>query len=352
MDASLLLEYLDRLMPFDVQEERDISGIVVRGKNEIGKICICLEVESVLEKIEKEHPDAVICHHPPHYGKAKYPLLKDFLSEFAVQERWIIACHTNADFCANGFVDDLCRKIGVTNLRPIVPRGVGRRLKVIIFVPEEYTSSILERMSKVGGGKIGFYDTCSFRVSGKGTFFATEAAYPKIGQKGKLESISEVRLEFEIAEDLLDRVITEVLEVHPYEEPVIEVYPFRRYPKGCGLGRVGNVLGSTNVSEFFTSVKEVFDSTRLLHKAKEEAKSIAVCPGSGAKIIEILKHSEVDVFITSDVGYHDLQTAIKKEISVIELNHDQAEEVFVDWLSEKLTKLTEKKGVKVVRLYK
>ncbi len=352
MDANLLLEYLDRLMPFDVQEEWDSSGIVVRGKNNVEKVCVCLEVESVLEKIEKESPDAVICHHPPHYRKEKYPLLKNFLSKFAEQERWIIACHTNADFCPNGFVDDLCRKIGIEKTRPVVPKGVGKRYKVVIFVPEEYTSSILEKMSNAGGGKIGFYNSCSFRVPGKGTFFATEPASPKVGHKGKLETISEVRLEFEIAEEFLDQVITEVLDAHPYEEPVLEVYPFKRYAKGCGLGRIGSISDIIDIFKFLTSVKKVFHSARLIHEAKNEVKSIAVCPGSGARIVEIFKPSEVDVFITSDVGYHDLETAIKKGISIIEVNHDQIEEIFVDWLSEKLAMLTEKQGVKIVRLYK
>lgn len=352
MDAKLLLTYLDRLMPFDSQEEWDRSGVVIKGKSDIRKIGICLEVEKVIDQIQSENPDAIICHHPPHYRKEKYPLKKDVLTELAEKEKWVIACHTNADFCRNGFVDEICNVIGIVNLWPIIPKGIKKRLKVVVFVPEDYVNRIVEKLSELGAGRIRFYDACSFRAPGYGTFYAVEEAEPRIGKKENLESISEVRLEFEISESLLEQVLKKVSEIHPYEEPVFETYPFLRYPKGFGLGRIGNVSTRKSLKGFFDDVKKVLSSANLLYKAKDDVKVVAICPGSGARLIENLQPYDVDVFITSDVGYHDLQNAAKKGITIIEVDHDEAEEFFVSWLSKKLEKRTEFSGVKIVRLYK
>ena len=45
---------------------------------------------------------------------------------------------------------------------------------------------------EAGAGVIGQYRECSFRLSGTGTFFGSDATNPTVGQKGRREDVSEL----------------------------------------------------------------------------------------------------------------------------------------------------------------
>jgi hypothetical protein len=57
------------------------------------------------------------------------------------------------------------------------------------------TAKVLAALHKAGAGMIGNYHSCSFRVSGTGTFLPMEEANPSIGSKGQLEEVHENRIE-------------------------------------------------------------------------------------------------------------------------------------------------------------
>ena len=57
-----------------------------------------------------------------------------------------------------------------------------------------------------GAGVIGDYRECSFAIPGEGTFFGTEATDPAVGQKGRRETVAELRLEFVCPADRLAAV--------------------------------------------------------------------------------------------------------------------------------------------------
>ena len=58
-----------------------------------------------------------------------------------------------------------------------------------------------------------------------GTFKPTNEANPYIGQNNNLEFVYQEKLEVVCDVKLVKKVITNLREVHPYEEPAIDIIP-------------------------------------------------------------------------------------------------------------------------------
>ena len=79
-----------------------------------------------------------------------------------------------------------------------------------------------------------------------------------------------------------------------------------------------------------------------LHKnIKRKINKIAVCGGSGSFLIEDAISSGADVYITSDIKYHDFFKADNK-IIIIDIGHYESEkytkELILNYLNEKIPK--------------
>lgn len=59
----------------------------------------------------------------------------------------------------------------------------------------------------------------------RGCWRPVEGSDPYLGEVGRLEVADEVRIEFAVREEDLGRVVARIAEVHPYEEPAIDVIP-------------------------------------------------------------------------------------------------------------------------------
>lgn len=109
--------------------------------------------------------------------------------------------------------------------------------KLVVFVPQNLADEMRELLGKMGAGRIGNYDYASFSVLGTGRFRPLEGAHPTIGKIGNIDSVSEERIETVVSEEQLESVVAEVRKSHPYEEPVIDVYPLLAPPYHGGEGR-------------------------------------------------------------------------------------------------------------------
>src|SRR5207248_11315845 len=103
--------------------------------------------------------------------------------------------HTALDNTAGGINDLLARRLGLEEVRPLRRREGARQCKIVVFVPDKDLAKVSDALFTAGAGEIGQYRECSYRLSGTGTFFGTEATNPTVGQKGKREEVGEWRLE-------------------------------------------------------------------------------------------------------------------------------------------------------------
>jgi hypothetical protein len=106
-----------------------------------------------------------------------------------------------------------------------------KRIKIVIFVPETHADIIRETLGNAGGGVIGNYSHVTFSTKGIGRFTPTEGAHPAIGQVGVPEAVAEEKIESVVDREHLESVMKALLEVHPYEEPAIDIYPIEEYDR-------------------------------------------------------------------------------------------------------------------------
>ena len=101
------------------------------------------------------------------------------------------------------------------------------------------------------------------------------------------------------------------------------------------------MIGERNI-EFKNLLKEImkyFNVKSLRHTniIKRKINKIAVCGGSGSFLIDDAISKGADVFITSDIKYHDFFKADNK-IIIIDIGHYEGEQFTKDLIYEYLSK--------------
>lgn len=96
--------------------------------------------------------------------------------------------------------------------------------KLEFYVPEQSLESVKQAVFATGAGKIGNYDSCCWQTQGKGQFRPLSGSEPFIGQKGKVETVAEYKVELVVEKRFLDQAIAALKKSHPYEEPAYSIY--------------------------------------------------------------------------------------------------------------------------------
>lgn len=99
------------------------------------------------------------------------------------------------------------------------------RVKIIVTIPIEDVGKVRNVICEAGAGIIGNYTHCSMSTKCIGTFKPTDEANPYIGEKNNLEFVEEEKLEVVCDVNIVKDVISKLREVHPYEEPAIDIIP-------------------------------------------------------------------------------------------------------------------------------
>ena len=99
------------------------------------------------------------------------------------------------------------------------------RVKIIVTIPIENVEEVRNAICEAGAGVIGNYTHCCMTTKCIGTFKPNDNANPYIGENNKLEFVEEEKLEVVCDVDIVKKVISKLREVHPYEEPAIDIIP-------------------------------------------------------------------------------------------------------------------------------
>lgn len=170
------------------------------------------------------------------------------------------------------------------------------RKKIVVFVPEKFADKILMMLSESGAGLIGNYSMCSFRTTGIGTFKPNEKAKPFSGIKKNLSYENEIALEMEFGNESLNKVIDGLLKVHPYDEPVYEIYNFKKRDKTVA----GSIVNFKKNIRLINLIKLFGKNNTELKGCKPEVsvKRIASIAGDfSKKIIESAEFAGCDAVI-------------------------------------------------------
>ena len=99
------------------------------------------------------------------------------------------------------------------------------RVKIIVTIPIENVEEVRNAICEAGAGIIGNYTYCSMSTKCIGTLKPNDNANPYIGENNKLEFVEEEKLEVVCDVDNVKKVISNLRQVHPYEEPAIDIIP-------------------------------------------------------------------------------------------------------------------------------
>ena len=332
MIVGQLIKYLEKWAPPGIGWERDNVGLQVgSGGTKIKNILLSLELNNkVLSEAIKKNCNFIFTHHPLIFKPLKrIDLDKDPKSQLikkAIEHNIsVFTAHTNLDYTKDGVNFELARTLGLKNIN-FLKNHEANQYKLVVFVPENYLDKVSQAIFNAGGGIIGEYSKCSYRLKGEGTFEGSEDTNPAVGKKQKLETVDEVRLEVLIDAWKLNSVLKSMISVHPYEEPAYDVYVLKNKNVNYGEGTIGEFEKSMTRKDFFDHVSGKLKAKNFRYaKGKNNTiKKVAVCGGSGADLLNTAISAGADAFITADVKYHTFQDAEDK-ILLIDAGHYETE---------------------------
>ena len=89
---------------------------------------------------------------------------------------------------------------------------------IAFYVPQQAIEPVISAMFSKGAGHIGDYNSCAWRVLGKGQFKPLVGSNPHIGSQGVIEQVDEYKVELVCEKRFLHSVVSALKEAHPYEE--------------------------------------------------------------------------------------------------------------------------------------
>jgi len=350
-----IINYLETIAPPFLQEDYDNAGLLTGNKNEkcTGAI-ISLDVteEVVKEAIEKKC-NLIIAHHPIIFKGLKKINGNNYVERIIISaiknDIAIYAIHTNLDNILDGVNGKIAEKLSLTKTKILLQKE-SQLKKLITFAPEGMAKKIQEALFAAGAGHIGKYSECSFITKGNSTFKAEEGANPTVGKIGVREEGAELKMEFIFQSYKEQQIITAMKDAHEYEEVAYDILPLGNYLSDCGSGLIGELEEGVNEESFLSELKEIFNLSIIKHTALsgKKIKKIAVCGGAGSFLINAAKEAGADIFITSDIKYHEFFDA-EGAIVLADIGHYESEQFTIgllfDILKEKFPNFALQKTV-------
>ena len=100
-------------------------------------------------------------------------------------------------------------------------------VKFEFYVPETHLNEIKDAVFTAGAGTIGDYDCCCWETAGTGQFRPCAGSDPYLGEEGRIEFVTEIKVEMVCKEELIDKVIKVLKKTHPYETPAYQYWAIK-----------------------------------------------------------------------------------------------------------------------------
>lgn len=338
-----VISYLERLAPPAYQESYDNATLICGDRNEglKGVVCTLDCTEAVVDEAIHLGANLIVAHHPIVFKGLKSLTGRNYVERTVIKaiknDIAIFAIHTNLDHVASGVNKRICDRLGLTQTKILQPKKQVLS-KLEFFVPVDKKGEVLDAVFAAGAGQIGEYEDCSFQLEGMGTFTPTDNATPYSGKPGIPQFEKEIRIEVILPSYLSNKVIHEMKNAHPYEEVAYYLTSLENENQKVGAGMIGMLPKSMNSGEFLDYVKEKMNLRIIKHTNLLPGKiaKVAVCGGAGIFLLPDAKRAGADVFITSDVKYHEFFDA-EDQLILCDIGHYESEIFTKELLGELLS---------------
>lgn len=347
MKLKQIVSALELWAPLKLQEDYDNSGLLVGDLNDdIFSALVTLDcTEDVVDEAISTGAQLIIAHHPIIFRGLKSFTGKNYVQRTVMKairnNIALYAIHTNLDHIDTGVNKHLCDLLGVLNPRILQPKS-NLLEKLVVFVPRAQAEDVRSALFDAGAGAIGNYDECSFNTSGEGTFRPGTEANPTLGTHLQRHTEEEVKVEVVLRSDQVPQVLRAMKASHPYEEVAYDRIRLQNETAHIGAGMIGSLAAPMPWPVFFDMLKSVLSAEVIKHTAypEKQVEQVAVCGGAGFFLLNEARRSGADVFITSDIKYHEFFDA--EGIVLADVGHWESEhrtkELIVRYLNEKFPK--------------
>lgn len=339
-----IINAIEELSPLAYAEDFDNAGLLVgNSNNEVSGILVTLDtLENVVDEAIEKNCNLIVSFHPIIFSGLKKITGSNYVERVvlkAIQNNIsIFAVHTALDNCFKGVNSELCEILGLKNTKILIPQK-GTIKKLVTFVPENSAEKVREALFDAGAGTIGNYSNCSFNTKGTGTFKGNENSKPVVGEIGKTRFEPEISIGVTYPKHRENFILKSLFENHPYEEVAYEITTLENKNQQIGMGMIGELSIPVDETNFLNFVKEKMNVSCIRHSELlgKKIKKVAVLGGSGAFAIEHAIKAGADIYITSDIKYHEFYKAESK-IVIADIGHYESEQFTKSLLVRYLTK--------------
>lgn len=344
MHIKDIVQTLESLAPPSLQEAYDNAGLLTGSPHmKVKKVLISLDITpEVMQEAIETGSNLIITHHPLVFKSLKKliggNLVEDMLIKAIKHDIALYAIHTNLDNVWNGVNGKLAEIIGLHDPKILAPKP-NLLKKLVVFCPQSHADKVRQAMLDAGAGHIGNYSHCSFGAEGFGSFKALEGAHPYVGDVGQIHFEAEMRIETVVPQFLLTKVLSNMLQAHPYEEVAYDIYPLENNSLQVGSGMIGSIEKPMEATAFLQHLKKQLGARQIRHGILTDNKvsKVALCGGSGSFLMDDAFRQGADIFITADLKYHDFFRFQGKMI-LVDAGHYETEQFSKDLLFEYLSK--------------
>uniref|UniRef100_UPI0040480B3A Nif3-like dinuclear metal center hexameric protein n=1 Tax=Algoriphagus sp. TaxID=1872435 RepID=UPI0040480B3A len=338
-----ILSFLDRLAPPAYQEPYDNATLICGDRNwELtGVLCTLDCTEAVVEEAIQQGANLIVAHHPIVFKGLKSITGKTYVERTiikAIQANVaIFAIHTNLDHVAGGVNRRIADRLDLKQPRILQPKKQLLN-NLVFFVPTAAKNQVLEAVFQAGAGQIGEYSDCAFSLEGMGQFTPSENANPTLGQRGQAHEEPELRVEVILPAHLSSKVLAALKAAHPYEEVAYYLSNLENENQEVGAGMIGTLPESMSEEEFLDYLKQRMNLTLVKHSplTGKGVQKVALCGGAGIFLLGDAKRAGADVFVTSDIKYHEYFDA-EGALVLCDIGHYESEIFTKDLLADVLS---------------
>ena len=347
MFVSDIIKIIEDWAPIEYSEDFDNVGLLTGDPNSncTGVLITLDTIELIVDEAIKKKCNLIVSFHPIIFSSLKKISKSDYVQKTiykAIQNNIsIYAIHTSLDNHKYGVNYKIAEKLNLINTQILLPKKETLR-KLIVNVPESNENDLLKALHNAGAGILGNYENCSFSIEGKGTFKGNELSKPNIGDPQKKTSIVEKQIQLVFQKHLESRILKTLFKNHPYESVAYDILNLSNLNPDIGMGIFGSLKKSINENDFIELLKKTFKTPLIRHSKLlgKPIKKVALLGGSGSFAINAAIKKQADIFLTSDLKYHNFFMAENK-IVLMDIGHYESEQytknLIFDFLKEKLS---------------
>ena len=344
MKVQDITHCIEEIAPLHYAEDFDNVGLLIGSyTTEVTGVLVTLDtLENVVDEAINKNCNLIVSFHPIIFSGLKKINGNSYVEKVvlkAIQNHIAIyAIHTALDNSNIGVNAKICEVLGLQNTKVLIPQKNTIK-KLTTYAPVNNAEAVRKALFNAGAGTIGNYDHCSFNAEGYGTYKGNEDSNPTIGEKGVLHTENETLISVIFEKHKEKKILSALFENHPYEEVAYEIISLENTNQEIGIGMIGELNEAQNEADFMNFLKKTMNAKGIRHSKLlgKPIKKVAVLGGSGSFGISNAITAKADVYVTSDIKYHEFYKA-ENRIIIADIGHYESEQFTKNLLVDLLTK--------------